>query len=419
MSKGWCDYGACTAQANPCSGHGVCTNGTCICSPGYSGNGYYFKHRDCHIHEPTTIGFATSSLVFAVGATLVGLVALITHILQRKATSQKKSPTKMKLQRLLLIVYVRTILAGIVSTWLESDVINAARRGGGLLLYDNKIIGDYKTFLRCLFPWLIIGCSFYIVEWIVVVLPLQFLNTERTSDVGAKTATKNSVIKWFSSHYVLFDILYLCHYLWLGIISSFQEGKDICGCWCSTVIELSVGWCCLLPLFFMGAALSTLINMIYKEKEGEVSCCKLLCTLGGFSQCSKLYGKEASDLVQSNVKNRENLIKLRFLHVATTVAAYGALLTCTLIATVRPMRENPEIFVEFTMMLAHFFNILCIIGISGTNMPCRKGSPCRSTNSIVTSNRTSKNSSNTSSSSSASKYKTNNGAEKEAEVTAM
>ena len=61
-----------------------------------------------------------SSLVFAVGATLVGLVALITHILQRKATSQKKSPTKMKLQRLLLIVYVRTILAGIVSTWLES-----------------------------------------------------------------------------------------------------------------------------------------------------------------------------------------------------------------------------------------------------------------------------------------------------------
>jgi hypothetical protein len=36
------------------------------------------------------------------------------------------------------------------------------------------------------------------------------------------------------------------------------------------------------------------------------------------------------------------------------------------------MREQPELFVEITMWLAHMFNVLCLLGIAGKDLPCHR-----------------------------------------------
>jgi hypothetical protein len=140
-------------------------------------------------------------------------------------------------------------------------------------------------------------------------------------------------------------------------------------------MELSIGWACLLPLFFGNAAISTLLGMIYKEKERKISCCELMRMLLGVSEIPALWGRRAKELITMDSAKAPHFFKLRVLHGAMNVAAYGAIVTCTLVATVRPLAENPEIFVEITMILAHFFYIACIVGISGTDLPCRRTPP--------------------------------------------
>ena len=362
-SFGSCDYGPCTVQLTPCSANGVCTNGTCVCSPGFSGDGYYFAYRDCHINLATTTAFASTTLVFASISLLLSVVVLVTHLLRRsKSTSTKISPAKQRTQRILVIVYVRAIAAAACSILLESSVVTS----DPLLMFEQP---GPSIIYRSIFPWLIIGGTFYVVEWLVLVLPLQFLNTKRESSAGKSTATKNLVLKWFSTHYFYFDILYFIQFCWLGVLSMYPNGP--CGCWCKTVIELSVGWACLLPLLFFNAAAGTLLGMIYKEKEKKISCCKLMCLLLGFQEISALWGKKAKDLILLDSSKGPHFRIIRMLHIAVMVAGYGAILTCTLVATVRPLEENPEIFVELTMMLAHFFYITCIVGISGADLPCR------------------------------------------------
>ena len=85
-----------------------------------------------------------------------------------------------------------------------------------------------------------------------------------------------------------------------------------------------------------------------------------------------LYGNMANDLILKDPKKKSHIHKFRLLHTATMVAAYGAMLTCTLSAFWRPMREQPELFVEITMWLAHMFNVLCLLGISGRDLPCHR-----------------------------------------------
>ena len=388
-----CDSGACDLQSLPCSGHGVCGNGTCVCDTGYSGRGYYYEHRDCHLNETTTSAFVSITLFLAFCATILSLTTLVSHVLQRRAAAPTKkrnaNTTKTRLQRLIVIIYVRVILAGICSLVLESAVISSLQfklssttvPAGGLDLYPSSSTstGSPLILLRVLFPWLVISGTFYVVEWIVVVLPLQFLQTDssRDSGVGKATAAKNSTLKWFESHYLIFDILYFLQFAWVGILSVIPQSRTLCGCWCSTVIELNVGWMCVLPLFFMNSALSTLINMVYKEREHVMSCGQTILMLAGCSQISKLYGAKSKELAATSSKNKDNLFRFRVLHIATMIAAYGAIIVCTLIALVRPLRERPEIFVEMTMWLAHLFDIIIVFAISGTNLPCRQGSMCR------------------------------------------
>ena len=369
LHKMSCDYGACDTQPVPCSNHGICTNGTCHCDPGFNGNGYYFSYRDCHIADTTVFGFAYTTIFFACVAALLGLLVVCTRFCSNSnlTIKQKLNKTVTKVRRLLLLIYLRAVAAAVVSILLEVGVVT----DNFPPLYAQEPTGFRPEIVyRSLFPWLILGGTFYIVEWIVVVLPLQFLNTSRDS-AGLTTATKNTVIKWFATHYKVFDGLYFLQFGWLAVVRMLPNGSTLCGCWCQSVMELSVGWACVLPMFFMNAALSTLLGMVYKTKEDAAER-HVVAMLVGWDQFQFLYGAKATQLTVNDAHKKGHITKFRILHGATLIAAYGAIVTCTLSAFFRPMRERPEIFVEVTMVLAHFFNICCIVGISGADLPCRK-----------------------------------------------
>ena len=59
-------------------------------------------------------------------------------------------------------------------------------------------------------------------------------------------------------------------------------------------------------------------------------------------------------LINGDVKIRSHTLKLKLLHGASMIAAYGAIIICTLNAFSRPIKERPEIFVELTMVLVSF-----------------------------------------------------------------
>jgi hypothetical protein len=208
----------------------------------------------------------------------------------------------------------------------------------------------------------------------VVVLPLQFLSTHNS--VGKATAAKNTMLKWFELHYFHLDIFYFVQFAWVGILSIWPEKRSLCGCWCSAVIELNVGWSCVLPLFFMNSALSTLINMVYKEREKTMSCTKACRMLTGFSQISKLYGARSREFAAASSRNNDNLFRFRVLHMSSMVAAYSAVILTTLIA-LSSLRFTPGTYVRGVMDMSHAFCILIVLTISGTNLPCRRGSICR------------------------------------------
>jgi hypothetical protein len=372
-----CDYGSCETQPVPCSAHGICTNGTCLCNPGYNGNGYYFSYRDCQLYEPTVVGFATTTVVVAAIATLLGCATIATRFLRNSSSSltkkQASNKNTLKVRRLLLFIYVRVVLSGVVSILLEGRVMDpdvvpqysvSANDGTQEQPFQSEVV------YRSLFPWLVLGNTFYIIEWIVMVLPLQFLDTKRNSN-GLGAAAKNRAIVWFATYYRLFDALYFVHFGWLAVVRMVPGGASMCGCWCQSVMEMSVGWACLLPLFFMNAALATLLGMVFKTGENAAEH-HLLAMLFGTHHFQYLYGKLANELILKDPKKKSHIHKFRLLHTATMVAAYGAMVTCTLSAFWRPMREQPELFVEITMWLAHMFNVLCLLGIAGKDLPCHR-----------------------------------------------
>ena len=121
----------------------------------------------------------------------------------------------------------------------------------------------------------------------------------------------------------------------------------------------------------MNAALATLLGMVFKTGENAAEH-HLLAMLFGTHHFQYLYGKLANELILKDPKKKSHIHKFRLLHTATMVAAYGAMMTCTLSAFWRPMREQPELFVEITMWLAHMFNVLCLLGISGRDLPCHR-----------------------------------------------
>jgi len=81
-----------------CSGHGTCINSTCICEPGWSGNGpwYTVGSQDCSIYTPTIQLINYIAGAFSFIFTVLGFITVFTR--RRKIYLDKRMISKDKIQ---------------------------------------------------------------------------------------------------------------------------------------------------------------------------------------------------------------------------------------------------------------------------------------------------------------------------------
>jgi hypothetical protein len=398
----------CTTDA-ACSGHGTCSNvtGACLCDEGFTGSTAYFSYRDCHNDLATQAGLTVVTIALAV---IAGASAAVLFCLTACRNPEAKKPSRGGKQgqsaarrKLLLFIYARMVVASVVSIAYESLLLVAGATP--LRIYEQPSVAGV---LRALFPWLVIGNASYITDTVVKLIPLNFLKKEKqmttvvtqasgresSSSLSSLThidfdAVRNQALASFTHGYWIYDAILFVLFSVLAILMQFPS---TCGCWCSNVLEISIGASCLPIVYFLSNSVFVLLNLLLggkrgkKEEEGGdeneddvMDCCTRMCRAFsialGIGTARSLWFRKVDDQGGSKVqldKKRKVLFKLKIIHTVGMGAAWGAFIVCMCLGVWGEMLKNSSIWVTFTMWFAHLFNTLILVGISGNTCASKR-----------------------------------------------